>query len=146
MMNKTRMNGFTLIELVMVIVIIGILAAFALPKFVDMGGNARASVFESTVGSVRSAIAITHSKALASRKTGASETIKIEGGTVDMGYGYPSLAGIASGIQIDSDDISYDSTTGIFTVGACTATYTAAADKDTPASIAVTTAPIDNEC
>lgn len=63
-----------------------------------------------------------------------------------MVYGYPSLTGISSAVDIDSDDVSYDNTTGVFTVGSCEATYTAATDVDTPAKIEVTTAPIDDSC
>ena len=54
---KNQQSGFTLIELIMVIVILGILAAFALPKFADLSGDARASSLNGALGSVRSASA-----------------------------------------------------------------------------------------
>jgi len=57
-----KQNGFTMIELVMVIVILGILAAVALPRFMDMRGDAEESVVSSLVGGLRTARSLAYSK------------------------------------------------------------------------------------
>ncbi len=55
-------KGFTLIELVMVIVILGILSAIAIPKFVDLTGKAKVSAAKSGLGAIRSVVAIQYAK------------------------------------------------------------------------------------
>ena len=55
-------SGFTLIELVIVIVILGILAAVAIPKYEDMRENARVATLKGQLGSIRSAVAIQYAR------------------------------------------------------------------------------------
>lgn len=88
-MNKQ--TGFTLIELVMVIVIIGILAAIAVPRFVDLQGSAVTAAMEGTQGAVRSAFAIT----IAQQK------------------GYPTVEQIATNVQLSGGAAATPATTGV---------------------------------
>ncbi|HEY3155994.1 MAG TPA: prepilin-type N-terminal cleavage/methylation domain-containing protein [Candidatus Eisenbacteria bacterium] len=55
-------GGFTLIELVIVIVILGILASVAIPRYEDMREQARVSTLKGQLGSIRSAVAIQYAR------------------------------------------------------------------------------------
>ena len=62
MFRSKSESGFTLIELVIVIVILGILAAVAIPKYEDMREQARVATIKGQLGSIRSAIAIQYAR------------------------------------------------------------------------------------
>lgn len=89
--KNTSDRGFTLIELVMVIVILGILAAFALPRFANLGSDARIVTLEALEGAVRSAAASANSLAIVQNKTDCSTdpTVEMGGEAVTLRCGYP---------------------------------------------------------
>jgi len=95
-----RQAGFTLIELVMVIVILGILAAFALPRFADLTGDARAASISGLAGALKSAAAIAHAEFIVEGSDDASVTL--DGTTVALASGYPTIAGIIDAASVDT--------------------------------------------
>ncbi len=126
-----RQAGFTLIELVMVIVILGILSAFALPRFADLGQEARTATIQAALGAVKAASAIAHADALVSNQNTATGTVTLDGATINLVNGYPAvddtLVGtedILTAAQITSDDFTITSTATAVTVAAEGATGT----------------------
>lgn len=85
-----QQRGFTLIELIIVIVILGILAVTAAPKFLDIQGDAKSSVVKGMEGAMKSASDIIHAKSLITGTNGnATGTVTLKGGaTVLTDYGY----------------------------------------------------------
>jgi MSHA pilin protein MshA len=115
--NKMRRQaGFTLIELVTVIVILGVLAAFALPRFSGLESKARIATINGLTGSIRSGAALAHALYLANS---SASPITMEGSAVviDTTTGYPTVAdaGIKAVIQ-DLTGFTFAPSTGIFSL------------------------------
>ena len=129
---KLAQKGFTLVELVIVIVILGILSATALPKFVDLGTDARAAVVKATEGAMRAANGIIYAKAAAANLgQGATvQNVTIAGQNVRVRYGYAeNLAALVLVMDLSSEltvAAQVVRHTGAKTVGAtCGVTYVA---------------------
>ncbi len=99
-----RQAGFTLIELIMVIVILGILSAFALPKFADLSGSAEDATIAGSRAAIRSSAAIVHAQFLARGST--DTTLTLEDATVDIVEGYPDAETIDDAADIGTGDFS----------------------------------------
>ena len=90
-MNEQQ--GFTLIELVVVIVILGILAVTAAPKFINLQDDARTATLQAVKASMQSAASLVYSKSLIKgNESSAGNTtpfVNVNGTDVFVQYGYP---------------------------------------------------------
>src|SRR5690554_5065239 len=162
---KTQQKGFTLIELIIVIVVLGILAVTAAPQFFNFSTDARESAIQGLAGAANSARDIVHGKALIEGKEKeANATIA----GVDVVYGYPAATedGIIKALnlsvtewgfaevtdndgstEVANDDLiifpaDYTSGADFKVAGAdkkCYVVYTKAVDADTPAVVKAVT-------
>jgi MSHA pilin protein MshA len=147
-LKNAAQGGFTLIELIVVIVILGILAATALPKFADLSADARGASLKAARASVSSVMAMTHGQTLAQgNASAATATVTMEGLSVGMVYGFPSTANLAAAAGLSSDDYTITpaatgsstltiSPKGVADVSKCSILYTIATSGTAPATVA----------
>jgi len=148
---KTKAIGFTLIELVVVITILGILAAFAVPKFIVLDTQARIATINGLAGTVKSAAALARGLSMATNN--AAGPVAMEGATVNLNNSYPdsTALGIANAINtsVSGTDFTFAAGNGTTTaatwtkVGAptplnCSVSYTPAAAGATPLVVVTT--------
>ncbi len=136
-------QGFTLIELIMVIVILAILSAFAVPKFSDFDSQAKRAAQDGIIASLESSARIAYAACLADASCNhraASSTVVVDGSTITLAFGYPAATntGITQMVDLDTSISSIHTTgpniTTLTLSSGCDITYSEPVSTLTPPS------------
>ena len=127
-----RNAGFTLIELVIVIIVLGILAATAVPKFINLQDDARASAVKGAEAAIHSAANLVYSKsAIDGEENSSAASVSIGTDVINTKFGYPQASSLQLALELDdaftaSGSATTDNLLLVFEGSECALTYTAA--------------------
>lgn len=125
----TNQRGFTLIELVVVIVILGILAVTAAPRFLNLQSDARVSALQGMKGAMAGAGSIVYGKAAINGvETAPTSGISNGASTITIAFGYPTadedgIVKAVQGLEDDTEWVTSDANAQIYPDGAIAVTF-----------------------